>query len=115
MDLPALGWDQFGRSGRGYTQGRFRGEDIFYTEVELRMPLHLSKKHPNRYGYTLFTNVTSTSDRDRDEKFLDHFEFGAGVGFRYLLNKKSRAYLALDLAVAENKKTSFYLNINEAF
>lgn len=115
LDLPALGWDQFGRSGRGYIQGRFRGEDIFYTELELRMPLPISKKHPNRYGYTLFVNTTSASDKDRNQKFLQNFQFGAGVGFRFLLNKKSRAYLTADLAIDENKKRNFYLNINESF
>ena len=34
LDLPALGWDQFGRSGRAYTQGRFRGENVMYSEME---------------------------------------------------------------------------------
>ena len=115
LDLPALGWDQFGRSGRGYTQGRFRGESIFYTELELRMPLNISKKHPDRYGYTVFANATTTSNEDRDIKLFNNFQMGAGVGFRYLLNKKSKSYLAIDLAIAENKKTSVYLNINEAF
>lgn len=115
MDLPALGWDQFGRSGRGYTQGRFRGDSIFYAEAELRMPLNISKKHPDRYGYTLFANVTSTADDDRGIDLGDGFEAGAGVGFRYLLNKKSRAYLAVDVAVDENKQTSLFLNINESF
>jgi len=115
MDLPALGWDQFGRSGRGYTQGRFRGDSIYYGEMELRMPLNISKKHPDRYGYTLFANITSTSDDDRGIDLFDGFELGAGVGFRYLLNKKSRAYLSADFAIDENKKTSIFLNINEAF
>ena len=115
MDLPSVGWDQFGRSGRAYTQGRFRGEDLFYTELELRMPLEISKKHPDRYGYTVFANMTSASDSDRNQNVLNDFAFGGGVGFRYLMNEKTKANLALDLAVAENGTSSFYLNINEAF
>ena len=115
MDLPALGWDQFGRSGRGYTQGRFRGEDLFYTELELRMPLEISKNHPDRYGYTLFANITSASDEDRNQDVLNDFGLGGGVGFRYLINKETKANLAIDLALAENGTSSFYLNMNEAF
>ncbi len=44
MDLPAVGWDQFGRSGRAYTQGRFRGEDMWYGEAEYRFPLQKTKE-----------------------------------------------------------------------
>ena len=35
-DLPATGMDTFGRSGRGYQEGRFRGERLVYGEVEYR-------------------------------------------------------------------------------
>ncbi|RUM69902.1 MAG: hypothetical protein DSZ08_05620 [Sulfurovum sp.] len=115
MDLPAVGWDQYGRSGRAYTQGRFRGEDIFYTELEYRIPLKLSKKHPKRYGMTLFANVTSTSDKARDQKLFDYLEPAAGIGFRIMVNEQSRANIAIDYAVGVNGKGSVYLNINEAF
>jgi hypothetical protein len=28
LDLPAIGEDQYGKSGSGYTQGRFRGQEM---------------------------------------------------------------------------------------
>src|SRR5262245_34413419 len=36
LDLPAIGWDTYGRSGRGYLQGRIRGADMVYVEAEYR-------------------------------------------------------------------------------
>jgi hypothetical protein len=36
LDLPATGMDTYGRAGRGYPQGRFRGEKLVYGEVEYR-------------------------------------------------------------------------------
>ncbi|MBK6967539.1 MAG: hypothetical protein IPH20_27485 [Bacteroidales bacterium] len=37
--LPATAYDQRGRSGRGYTQGRFRGNNFLYGETEYRFRL----------------------------------------------------------------------------
>jgi hypothetical protein len=45
----------FGRSGRPYTQGRFRGEDLIYTELEWRFPLTSAEK--DRLGAMLFVNA----------------------------------------------------------
>ena len=38
MTLPATSYDQRSRSGRGYTQGRFRGNQYTYGEAEYRFP-----------------------------------------------------------------------------
>ena len=37
--LPATAYDQRSRSGRGYSQGRFRGNQMVYTEAEYRFPI----------------------------------------------------------------------------
>jgi outer membrane protein assembly factor BamA len=61
LALPALGYDQRQKTGRGYTFGRFRGEDMVYQESEYRFPL----TGPNgRLRGVLFVNFTSTTDRD---------------------------------------------------
>ena len=39
LDLPAIGWDTYGRGGRGYIQGRIRGRNQTYNEAEYRMTL----------------------------------------------------------------------------
>ena len=36
LDLPSTGGDTYARSGRGYPQGRFRGEKMLYAEAEYR-------------------------------------------------------------------------------
>jgi hypothetical protein len=36
FDLPATSLDTYGRSGRGYIQGRFRGQRLAYGELEYR-------------------------------------------------------------------------------
>ena len=36
LDLPATGMDTYGRTGRGYPRGRFRGERLVYGEAEYR-------------------------------------------------------------------------------
>src|SRR5262249_42883461 len=36
FDLPATSMDTYGRSGRGYVQGRYRGQQLAYGELEYR-------------------------------------------------------------------------------
>ena len=36
LALPAITWDTYNRSGRGYIQGRFRGDNMIYGESEFR-------------------------------------------------------------------------------
>ena len=39
LNLPALGWDQRSRAGKGYQQGLFRGNNLMYFEAEYRFPI----------------------------------------------------------------------------
>ena len=48
LDLPSIGADTYGRTGRGYEEGRFRGERLLYGEVEYRATL--TKQRPARHG-----------------------------------------------------------------
>ncbi|WP_066630836.1 BamA/TamA family outer membrane protein [Labilibacter marinus] len=112
LDLPGVGWDQFGRSGRAYAQGRFRGEDMLYGEVEYRMPL---QKNKDTFGAVLFVNSTSASNRLGGVNIADSFDFGVGAGLRIMVDKSSRANLAIDFAVGEHGESGFYLGINEVF
>ncbi len=112
MDLPSVGWDQFGRSGRAYTQGRFRGEDLIYGEVEYRFPL---QKNKETFGGVVFINNTSASSRTSNIDLLKYIDFGYGVGLRVMLNKKSRTNLNIDFAWGEYGANGFYLGLNEVF
>ncbi|MDB4583477.1 outer membrane protein assembly factor [Draconibacterium sp.] len=112
MDLPAVGWDQFGRSGRAYTQGRIRGEDIVYGEIEYRFPL---QKNKETFGGVVFVNTTTASNRDGDINLFQHLDYAYGTGLRVMINKKSRANLNLDFAWGKHGASGFYLGINEVF
>lgn len=112
MDLPAVGWDQFGRSGRAYTQGRFRGEDLVYGEMEYRFPL---QKQKEMFGGVLFVNGTSASNRMGDIGLFKYIDLAYGAGLRVMINKKSRANLNIDYAVGRYGAGGFYFGINEVF
>ncbi len=115
MNLPALGWDQMGKSGRAYTQGRFRGFDLCYAEAEWRFPLELIKRKPDLLGGVLFANVTTASNRDINEKLFEYFKPAAGVGLRVLIQKQSRAHLAIDYGWGADGSGALFLNMNEYF
>jgi outer membrane protein assembly factor BamA len=111
MILPATAYDQRGRSGRGYTQGRFRGNNLVYGEAEYRFPL---SKCGGMWGGVLFLNATSASSPVHDLKLLDSVKPGYGLGLRLAVDKKSRTNLALDLGWGE-KSFGFYLAASETF
>lgn len=112
MFLPAVGWDMFSRSGRPYTQGRFRGEDLSYTEAEWRFPLQKTK---NKMGGVLFINMTSASSRTEDIGLFSSAQFGYGAGFRYMLSEKNRVNLGIDYGRGRNGASGIFLNLNEYF
>lgn len=109
MDLPAVGWDQFGRSGRAYTQGRFRGDDIVYAEVEYRANIW------KWLGGVVFANTTTASSSDADIKLFDSNDYAYGLGFRFMVDKRARTNINLDYAWGKYGESAFYLNLNETF
>ena len=67
MILPATAYDQRGRSARGYTQGRFRGDNLLYGEAEYRFPL---SKPGGVLGGVLFVNATTADNPKQDLNYL---------------------------------------------
>ncbi len=112
LNLPAIGWDQFGRSGRGYAQGRWRGEDLLYGELEYRFPLQKKKE---TFGGVVYANATTASSRTTNIGLFDYVEPAAGVGIRILLDKKAGTNLTLDYSFGKHGSHGFYLNVNEIF
>lgn len=60
LALPAIGWDRFTRSGRPFTQGKIRAEDLAYAEAEWRFPL---QKDKDKWCAVLFMNTSTASSR----------------------------------------------------
>jgi hypothetical protein len=112
MNLPAVGWDQFGRSGRAYTQGRFRGQDLIYTELEYRVPLQRNK---DTFGAVAFINGTTASNRGAGISLYEYLDIGYGIGLRVMVMKKTRANLSLDYAWGEYGAHGIYFGLNEVF
>ncbi|NMM50041.1 BamA/TamA family outer membrane protein [Marinigracilibium pacificum] len=116
MNLPAVGWDVYGRSGRAYTQGRFRGENVGYAEMEYRVPLPpILKKYPDLLGLVAFVNATTASSKPAGIKFMDNIDPAAGLGLRVMLNSKSRANVTIDYAWGKYGERGLYFNLNETF
>jgi hypothetical protein len=115
LDLPALGWDQFGRSGRAYTQGRFRGESLVYSEVEYRVHILGIKKNPDFMGAVAFVNATSASNVGANVDLFEYINLGYGLGFRFMMNKISRTNITIDYAWGAYGAHGLFLNVNETF
>lgn len=112
MNLPAIGWDMYGRSGRAYTMGRFRGEDLLYNELEYRFPL---QRYKDRFGGVVFVNAITASSRTENIQLFDHVNLASGLGLRIMISPKSRSNLAIDYGFATNGSQGFFLAINETF
>ena len=111
FDLPSTAGDSYGRSGRGYAEGHFRGEKLAFVELEYRAPLMRN----DFLGMTAFVNTTTISNRQGGEQLFDNFAPGGGAGLRLLLNKRSRTNLVFDVGFGENGNKGVYLTVQEAF
>ena len=111
FDLPSTASDGYGRSGRGYAEGHFRGEKLAFLEVEYRGTLMQN----GLLGWVAFLNATTVSNSQAGESLFDHVAPGGGAGLRVLLNKQSRTNLAFDVGFGEKGHRGVYLAIQEAF
>ncbi len=110
LALPAITWDTYNRSGRGYIQGRFRGENMIYEEAEFRYRITTD----GLLGGVVFTNFTTASNPLTGEKVFNSVAPGYGFGLRIKMNKKDRTNIAIDYGIG-NGFTGIYFNIREAF
>ncbi len=111
MTLPATSYDQRSRSGRGYTQGRFRGNNYTYGEAEYRFPI---SKCGGVWSGVAFLNATTTNNPATGLKIFESVQPGYGLGLRILLDKSTRTNLALDYGFGK-KSSGFYLAVSETF
>jgi hypothetical protein len=96
LDLPSIGWDRDGRTGRGFTKNRYRSNALLYFETEYRTDITKN----GFFGAVFFTNISSVSK-------LDTYQFtkwnpAVGTGLRIKWNKQNSSNLALDFGVSKN-------------
>jgi len=119
MDLGATSYDQYAKSGRGYVQGRFRGEQSIYLESEYRQHFGLWRVPFTTFdmpiGGVLFANAQTISSEGNDIALGEYIEPGGGLGLRFMLQKKTRTNLTLDYGWGNYHSSGLYLRLNETF
>lgn len=111
LDLMASGFDQMNASGRGYKQGRWRGQDYVYAEAEYRFPISPCS---GVVGGVLFANVTTASDRDNHVPLFAYLRPGVGFGVRIMVSKNDRTNILIDFALGQ-QSNGFYIQAQEIF
>jgi hypothetical protein len=107
LDLPSTNWDTYSSTGRGYIQGRFRGDEMVDFESEYRFPLTAN----GFLGAVVFINGESFSGLDSHR--LQSVQPGWGAGLRVKLNKTSRTNLDIDYGFGEQGSNGLFVNISE--
>jgi hypothetical protein len=110
LDLPGTGKDTFARVGRGYTNGYFKGNSFFYSEVEYRFPILRNQF----LSGVVFANVQTANDR-LGTKLFQQWQPAGGTGLRVLFNKATRTNLCIDYAFGRFGQRGLFLGLNEAF
>ena len=111
LNLMSNGFDQVNSSGRGYTQGRWRGEDFVYGETEYRFPISYCS---GIVGGVLFANVTTASNRDMHVPLFGYLKPGCGFGLRIMVGKYDRTNILIDFGIGEMSQ-GLYLQAQEVY
>ena len=109
LDLPAVGWDNFNNTGRGYIQGRFRGNLMLYLESEYRFGI----TNNGLIGGVAFANAETFSNGINHQP--QSVEPGFGLGLRIKLNKKSNTNVCIDYGFGTEGMRGFFVNVGEVF
>jgi outer membrane protein assembly factor BamA len=107
--LPNTGGDPYSNTGRGYVQGRYRGDNMAYVEGEYRFGI----THNGLLGGVVFANAQTFT-----EQLSNNFETvapGWGAGLRLKLNKFSRTNVALDYGFGLHGSGGLFVNLGEVF
>lgn len=111
LEMPAISWDMYNRTGRGYIQGRIRGENMWYAETEYRFPI--SKN--GLLGGVTFLNVTTATNEAIKQKLARDFATGFGFGLRIKMSKKTNTNIAIDYGMGRNGSSGIFVNLLETF
>ncbi|MEI6894329.1 MAG: hypothetical protein V5789_06790 [Colwellia sp.] len=114
MTLPATGYDQYARSGTGYIQGRFRGEDYVYLGLEYRK--HLTSLWGVPIGGVAQINAsTASASGPNNINVGKYIKPAFGIGLRFMLQKKTGTNLGIDFAKGTDGASALYVRLNENF
>ena len=109
LDLPYTASDTYNNTGRGYIQGRFRGDKFVYAESEYRFGI----TENGFLGGVVFANIQSLSELQG--KPLQSLLPGYGAGIRIKLNKHSNTNIAIDYGIGQGGSHGIFMNLGEVF
>lgn len=108
LDLPSIGWDFYGHTGRGIKRNRFKSTGILYGEVEYRRDITKN----GLWGAVLFVNATAPSVMNTQS--YKRFYGAIGTGVRLKFDKRTASNLLFDVGFSKNYWT-WYIGLNEYF
>lgn len=109
LDLPATGWDTYGRGARGWLQGRIRGQSQIYIETEYRYAI----SRDGLWGGVVFLNSLWTTIPVEGQ--FGQLDAAAGAGVRLKFNKRTATNLAADLAFDRFGNANIFFGLQEVF
>ena len=92
---------------RGYFKGNYRNKQLYSYQAEYR------HRFENRFGFVAFAGIAAVVP-DMMSMLTTHYLPGAGVGIRYMLIKKEKINIGIDVAVGRDD-WSLTFRIGEAF
>ena len=92
---------------RGYSKGKYRNNQLYSYQAEYR------HRFENRFGFVAFAGIAAVVP-DMMSMLTTHYLPGAGVGLRYMLIKKEKINIGIDVAVGRDD-WSLTFRIGEAF
>ncbi|CAH0995538.1 hypothetical protein EMA8858_01661 [Emticicia aquatica] len=109
FDLPSTLWDTYDNAGRTFIQGRFRGRNMLYFEMEYRFNILKNEL----LGGALFVNTQSFTEpvTYKFSKLLT----GYGGSLRIKVNKKSNVYFVVSYGAGSGGTKGFFFNLGEVF
>ena len=109
LSLPTTASDTYQNFGRGYVQGRFRGQNLLYLESEYRFGITQN----GFLGGVVFANAQSFSE-GTSSRFAAVLP-GWGGGVRIKLNKFSKTNICLDYGFGLHGSGGIFANLGEVF
>ena len=107
--LPNTGGDPYSFPGRGFIQGRFRGNNMAYVEGEYRFGISRS----GLLGGVVFANAESFTG-ETGTKF-GPIAPAYGAGLRIKVNKFSRTNVSVDYGFGAGGSQGLFVNLGEIF
>ena len=109
LNLVSTGSDTYLNMGRGYIQGRYRGQDLLYLESEYRFGI----TNNGLFGGVVFANAQSYAEPDSHN--FETILPGYGLGLRFKLNKFSKTNISLDYGWGLHGSQGIFFNLGEVF